>query len=114
MGDIDVCAPEKVPVKSWRVWIECLHLDKLRVYEGPDSDQDVKSQAVGDGDDDKQNMNGDGMSSSGSIGSMLWVKVSDLGWTDNPNTTPTKDYELCEWWCASAVPEGKSLMRKAI
>ena len=23
----------------------------------------------------------------------LWVKVSDLGRTDNPNTTPTKDYE---------------------
>ena len=23
----------------------------------------------------------------------LWVKVSDLGQIDNPNTTPTKDYE---------------------
>ena len=36
----------------------------------------------------------------------LWVKVSDLGWTNNPNTTPTKDYEMSKWWCASAVPEG--------
>ena len=33
----------------------------------------------------------------------LWVKVSDLGWTDNPNKTSTKDYEKSKWWCASAV-----------
>ena len=40
--------------------------------------------------------------------------MSDLGRIDNPNTTPTKDYEKSEWWCASAVPEGKSLMGKGM
>ena len=32
--------------------------------------------------------------------------MSDLGQADNPNTTQTKDYEMCEWWCTSAEPEG--------
>jgi len=27
----------------------------------------------------------------------------DLGRSNNPNTTPTKDYEMCEWWFTSAV-----------
>ena len=35
----------------------------------------------------------------------------DLGWSNNPNTTPTKDYEMCEWWFTSAVSREDVLRR---
>ena len=44
----------------------------------------------------------------------VWVKVSDLGQTNNPNTTPIKGLRKGEWWCASTEPEGKSLMGRGM
>jgi len=35
----------------------------------------------------------------------------DLGWSNNPNTTPTKDYEKCEWWFTSVVSREDMLRR---
>ena len=35
----------------------------------------------------------------------------DLGRSNNPNTTPTKDYEKCEWWFTSAVSREDVLRR---
>ena len=35
----------------------------------------------------------------------------DLGQSNNPNTTPTKDYKMCEWWFTSAVSREDVLRR---
>ena len=35
----------------------------------------------------------------------------DLGQSNNPNTTPTKDYEMCEWWFTSVVSREDVLRR---
>ena len=35
----------------------------------------------------------------------------DLGRSNNPNTTPTKDYEMCEWWFTSVVSREDVLRR---
>jgi len=35
----------------------------------------------------------------------------DLGRSNNPNTTPTKDYEMCKWWFTSAVSREDVLRR---
>jgi len=35
----------------------------------------------------------------------------DLGRSNNPNTTPTKDYEMCEWWFTSTVSREDVLRR---
>jgi len=35
----------------------------------------------------------------------------DLGQNNNPNTTPTKDYKMCEWWFTSAVSREDVLRR---
>jgi len=35
----------------------------------------------------------------------------DLGQSNNPNTTPTKDYEMCEWWFTSMVSREDVLRR---
>ena len=35
----------------------------------------------------------------------------DLGRSNNPNTTPTKDYEMCKWWFTSMVSREDVLRR---
>jgi len=35
----------------------------------------------------------------------------DLSWSNNPNTTPTKDYKMCKWWFTSAVSREDMLRR---
>jgi len=35
----------------------------------------------------------------------------DLGRSNNPNTTPTRDYEMCEWWFTSTVSREDVLRR---
>jgi len=45
---------------------------------------------------------------------MAWSVVSqsvDLGRSNNPNTTQTKDYEMCEWWFTSVVSREDVLRR---
>jgi len=35
----------------------------------------------------------------------------DFGRSNNPNTTPTKDYKMCEWWFTSTVSREDVLRR---
>jgi len=35
----------------------------------------------------------------------------DLGRSNNPDTTPTKDYKKCEWWFTSVVSREDVLRR---
>jgi len=35
----------------------------------------------------------------------------DLGRSNNPNTTPTKDYKKCKWWFTSVVSREDMLRR---
>jgi len=53
------------------------------------------------------------MSNSGSyLATLVAVSQSvDLGRSNNPNTTPTKDYEMCEWWFTSTVSREDVLRR---